>query len=110
MQAQRVLVLLFLCSSFISLQKNPTKKFENKQLEIQYTTQRFGTKTTISGQIWDKTVNPKIPFEGMNILLKGHKVGTVSAPVGNFKLEVEIASGVLAMSFVGFKKVELNFP
>lgn len=49
------------------------------------------------------------PLSGMNIILAGTTVGTVSNENGEYKLEVSSNSGTLVFSFVGFKTESLRF-
>lgn len=102
-------LLIILASIFSFDQTKLDKVLENDQLLINYSVTKEKEKALIIGEIWDKTQNPKIPFEGMNIVLKDHPVGTVSNKMGKFKLEVKVKSGTIHMSFVGYKSVELKF-
>ncbi|MCG8385015.1 MAG: carboxypeptidase-like regulatory domain-containing protein, partial [Cytophagales bacterium] len=63
--------------------------------------------TTISGKIFDEASNE--PLAGVNIVVKGKVVGTISDAEGNFNLSVDQAPPLtLVFSFIGFEVQELE--
>ncbi len=48
------------------------------------------------------------PLQGVSILLKGSKTGTVTDASGNYIIRVPEGSGTLVFSFVGFNTKEVN--
>jgi TonB-dependent starch-binding outer membrane protein SusC len=48
------------------------------------------------------------PLSGVNVLLKGTSVGTVTDNEGNFKLNAPTPSAVFVFSFIGFKTQEVT--
>jgi TonB-linked SusC/RagA family outer membrane protein len=63
---------------------------------------------TVTGTITDKTTGELLP--GVNIVVDGTTIGTVSDMDGNYSLEVPDKNSVLVFSFIGyvFEKVELK--
>ncbi|MDZ4711761.1 MAG: carboxypeptidase-like regulatory domain-containing protein [bacterium] len=93
----------------LTLQDNFDKKFENEQITVKYAISKKGKRTVLTGRIFDRKTNPAVPFEGMNIVLKDHPLGTVSNKNGYFTFEVPVNSGILQCSFIGFKSFEIKF-
>ncbi|MEM1405221.1 MAG: TonB-dependent receptor [Bacteroidota bacterium] len=63
--------------------------------------------TTISGSVIDESYND--PLAGVNIVVKGKVVGTISDPEGNFSLSVDQAPPLtLVFSFIGFETQEIE--
>ena len=63
--------------------------------------------TTISGNVIDESYND--PLAGVNIVVKGKVVGTISDPDGNFSLTVDQAPPLtLVFSFIGFETQEIE--
>lgn len=60
----------------------------------------------ISGQVIDGSM--KEPLIGVNIVLKGTSIGTVTDIDGNYSLEIEGDQGVLVFSYVSMKTLEEN--
>jgi len=63
-------------------------------------------KSYMIGKVVDKEGNP---IQGMNIVLAGTRSGTVSNEDGNYRLQVNVTSGKLLFSFVGFDNEALSF-
>lgn len=63
----------------------------------------FAQKRTISGTVTDKDL--KEPLIGVNVLLKGTTVGTVTDFDGNYTIDVE-GDGTLVFSYVSMKTIE----
>ena len=59
---------------------------------------------TISGTVIDKDLNE--PLIGVNVLLKGTTIGTVTDFDGKYSLEVPDDNGTLVFSYVSMKTVE----
>ncbi|MBA4056333.1 MAG: hypothetical protein C0490_16580, partial [Marivirga sp.] len=57
----------------------------------------------VSGKVND---SENKPLPGINIIVKGTSVGTVTNPEGHFKIVVPYGSHVLVYSFIGYKPVE----
>ena len=55
--------------------------------------------TTISGLITDAESGEPLP--GVNIILKGTAIGTVSQLDGTYQMEIDAADGILVFSFIG---------
>ncbi|MEM7107030.1 MAG: TonB-dependent receptor [Bacteroidota bacterium] len=63
--------------------------------------------TTISGKVIDEAYND--PLAGVNIIVKGKVVGTISDPDGNFQLNVDQPPPfTLVFSFIGFETQEIE--
>jgi TonB-linked SusC/RagA family outer membrane protein len=60
---------------------------------------------TVSGRV--TSADDGNGFPGVNILVKGTTVGTVTDSEGNYSVEVPSAEGVLVFSSIGYKTVEL---
>ncbi|WP_010134988.1 SusC/RagA family TonB-linked outer membrane protein [Ochrovirga pacifica] len=82
---------VFSLSTFLTFAKNKPK-IQNE------------AKTTITGTVSDKTG----PLLGVNILVKGTSIGTLTDFDGNYSIEVENASSAtLVFSYVGYKSKEI---
>ncbi len=67
----------------------------------------YGQTTTISGKVIDAATND--PLVGVNVLVKGTVLGTISDPNGNFNLNVNQAPPLtLQISIVGYVTQELE--
>ncbi len=67
----------------------------------------YAQRTTISGKVLDDGSNE--PLAGVNIVVKGKVVGTISDADGNFDLSVDQAPPItLVLSFIGFETQELE--
>lgn len=65
--------------------------------------------TTVSGKVYDASANN--PMAGVNIIVKGKVVGTITDGNGDFQLTVDEEPPItLAFSFIGFetKEIEIN--
>jgi TonB-linked SusC/RagA family outer membrane protein len=60
----------------------------------------------IKGRVTDKANNEGLP--GVNVVIKGTSVGTVTDEKGNYALEVAGNSSVLVFSFVGYLSQEIE--
>ncbi|HEY6900391.1 MAG TPA: SusC/RagA family TonB-linked outer membrane protein, partial [Puia sp.] len=60
--------------------------------------------TLISGKVVSETGTPVV---GASVQLKGTKLGTATNPDGTFELQTETAGGVLVVSSVGYKSIEV---
>src|SRR5882724_7425351 len=60
---------------------------------------------TLTGVVKDANTNELIP--GVNILVKGTTVGTISDASGAFSIEVASENDVLVFSFIGYKNSEV---
>jgi hypothetical protein len=60
---------------------------------------------TISGKV--TSAEDGTPIPGVNVILKGTVMGTVTDFDGNFKLEVPSAEGILVFRFIGLKTQEI---
>src|SRR5690606_10949651 len=83
-QSVLAICLFFLCLSI--LVKNPAQAFQARQ--------------QVTGQVVDATTQETLP--GVNILVQGTTIGTVTDMDGNFALEVPGPESVLVFSFVGY--------
>lgn len=66
-----------------------------------YDSKAFG----VSGKVTEKTTGGGIP--GVNILLKGANIGTVTDEHGGFRIEVPSTDGVLVFSYIGYVTQEV---
>lgn len=66
-----------------------------------YDSKAFG----ISGKVSEKTTGSGIP--GVNILLKGANIGTVTDEHGGYRIEVPSTDGVLVFSYIGYVTQEV---
>ena len=64
----------------------------------------YAQNLTISGTVTDK--DTKEPLIGVNVLLKGTTIGTVTDFDGKYTLEVDNSKGTLQFSYVSMKTVE----
>lgn len=62
---------------------------------------------TISGTIIDEQINQPLP--GANIVVKGTTNGVSTDFDGNFSIEVDQASGILVVSYIGYIRKEVPF-
>jgi TonB-linked SusC/RagA family outer membrane protein len=60
----------------------------------------------VSGQVVDEK---NIAIPGANVILDGTSIGTITNVDGIFKLELTKQSGILTVSFIGFKLKKVNF-
>ncbi len=60
--------------------------------------------TTVNGTVTDQEDNASLP--GVNVLVKGSNVGTVTDIEGNYSLTVPAGSGTLTFSSVGYQTME----
>ncbi|WP_244818797.1 SusC/RagA family TonB-linked outer membrane protein [Dyadobacter pollutisoli] len=67
----------------------------------EYDTKAFG----ITGKVTDKANGNGIP--GVNILLKGANIGTVSDVDGAYKIDVPTTEGILVFSYIGYVTQEV---
>ncbi len=61
----------------------------------------------LEGRLFDAISGKPVP--NASILLKGNQEGSASSADGSFKLQTSQKSGVLEISHVSYKKVEINF-
>src|SRR5690349_16004647 len=59
----------------------------------------------VSGRVTDENGQG---FPGVNIIVKGTSVGTVSDPDGKYQLDVPDGSNTLVFSFVGYAQQEIT--
>ncbi len=64
------------------------------------------SQTKLTGKVSDKANEPLI---GASVFVKGTSTGTVTDLNGNFSLETDMASGMLVISFIGYKSLEESF-
>ena len=60
---------------------------------------------TITGNVSDETGQP---LPGVNVIVEGTTVGTVSTPDGTFSLDVPAKAGTLLVSFIGYKTQKID--
>ncbi|MBN1183894.1 MAG: SusC/RagA family TonB-linked outer membrane protein, partial [Bacteroidales bacterium] len=60
--------------------------------------------TKITGTVFD--ANSKTTLPGVNVLIKGTNIGTITNMDGKFFIEVEASNAVLVFSFMGYQSVE----
>ncbi|MCG8697269.1 MAG: carboxypeptidase-like regulatory domain-containing protein, partial [Bacteroidales bacterium] len=65
----------------------------------------YAQQQTISGKITDAEGNP---LPGVNIVIKGTSIGTITDMNGAFSLQSEQAEAVLVVSYVGFLTEEIE--
>jgi len=63
----------------------------------------FSQHVKISGEVSDNTQNP---IGGVNIIVKGTAIGTVSDQNGKFDILVPPGREILLFNFIGFKSLE----
>ncbi len=61
---------------------------------------------TLTGTIHD---NESSPLPGVNVVVKGSSNGATTNFDGKFSIDVNVPSGILEISYVGFQKTILNF-
>lgn len=61
---------------------------------------------TVSGKVTSVDDGSVIP--GVNVILKGSTIGTVTDFDGNYKIEIPSNDGVLTFRFIGLRTVEMN--
>jgi len=61
----------------------------------------------VSGTVTDKT---GAPFAGVNIVVKGTSLGTLTDPSGRYSINVPPTATILVFSFVGFATQEIAVP
>jgi hypothetical protein len=61
---------------------------------------------TVSGKVTSGEDGTTMP--GVNVVLKGTTIGTVTDAEGNYKLNVPAAGGTLIFSFIGAKTTEIE--
>lgn len=66
----------------------------------------FAQKSTISGVVTSSEDN--LPVPGVNILIKGTLIGTITDFDGKFQLELQTPGDILVFSFIGFAKEEVK--
>ncbi|UZR94552.1 SusC/RagA family TonB-linked outer membrane protein [Chondrinema litorale] len=66
----------------------------------------FAQDRTITGSI--KSASDESPLPGVNIIVKGTTVGTISDFDGNFRLTVPQGGSVLLFTYIGFKTQEVE--
>lgn len=67
----------------------------------------FAQSTSVSGTVTDAAY--KDPLAGVNIVVKGKVIGTISDPNGNYQLKVDMAPPFsLQFSFIGFETKEVE--
>ncbi|MBT28194.1 MAG: SusC/RagA family TonB-linked outer membrane protein [Thalassobius sp.] len=66
----------------------------------------FAQDRTITGSI--KSATDESPLPGVNIIVKGTTVGTISDLDGNFRLTVPQSGSVLLFTYIGFKTQEVE--
>lgn len=64
----------------------------------------YAQKLTVSGTVTDK--DTKEPLIGVNVLLKGTTIGTITDFDGNYTLEVDDSKGTLQFSYVSMQTVD----
>ena len=62
---------------------------------------------TLTGTVIDSEMDGPLP--GANVILKGTNVGTTTDFNGEFSLDVNVASGTVEISFVGYEKKDIEF-
>ncbi|MEL7004356.1 MAG: carboxypeptidase-like regulatory domain-containing protein, partial [Bacteroidota bacterium] len=67
----------------------------------------FAQGTSVSGQVTDATTGE--PLAGVNIVVKGKVIGTISGADGNYSLNIDQAPPLtLSFSFIGFETQEIE--
>lgn len=61
---------------------------------------------TITGKVTDLSTDEGLP--GVNVLVKGANIGTVSDVDGNYRIEVPSTNAVLVFSSIGYESVEVT--
>ena len=64
----------------------------------------YAQNLTVSGTVTDK--DTKEPLIGVNVLLKGTTIGTVTDFDGKYTLEVDDSKGTLQFSYISMKTVD----
>ncbi|MDF9795422.1 TonB-linked SusC/RagA family outer membrane protein [Catalinimonas alkaloidigena] len=67
--------------------------------------QGYGQERTVSGKILDENEDP---LPGVNVVVKGTTIGTISDIEGNYSLSVGSNDAILEFSFLGFKNQEIQ--
>lgn len=84
----------------IHISKKSTKVKDEQSLEI------FIQNVTITGQVTSSEDGTSLP--GVNVIVKGTSVGTITDVDGNYKLDVPDENSVLVFSSVGYVSEEVN--
>ncbi|MDR6240907.1 SusC/RagA family TonB-linked outer membrane protein [Aureibacter tunicatorum] len=74
---------------------------------IAFTSHASAQSRVITGQVIDANSNEPLP--GVNVILKGTTVGTVTDIEGNYSLSLDVAEGTLVFSFIGLTTQEVKF-
>jgi TonB-linked SusC/RagA family outer membrane protein len=90
-----VFILVLNCSAAHAYSFTSLIISANKEVTIQ---------KTIKGKIVDEN---RVPIPGANVLIKGTKTGVQTDVDGNFSIEVQTASTVLVISFIGMEDQEV---
>jgi hypothetical protein len=59
----------------------------------------------VTGRVYDK--GTKEPLPGATLMIKGTSIGTVTDPSGLYSLSIPQNGGILVVSYIGYKKLEL---
>jgi TonB family protein len=78
----------------------------DKQINLIFFNLSKNGKSSLEGIVQDKAGNPLI---GASLILAGTNTGTTTDQNGNFTLEVQEATGELAVSYVGYETRKLRF-
>lgn len=89
-----ILWLLFLCPGHVV--SNDIESLSNAETKPPIKI----TGTVISAE-------DKLPIPGVNVMIKGSNIGTITDIDGNYNLEVSSPDAVLVFSFVGYKPIEI---
>lgn len=83
---------------YVLLKKETGNSTENKEIK----NQQF----TVEGIVYDEDMQT---MPGASVLIKGTSVATLTDFEGRFQLSSELGSGVLTVSFIGYKTKEVDF-
>lgn len=107
---KRFALIIFLFQSF-SLSAQTDKAFmheyKKRNCALAYSYIQKGDSLLIYGHVEDRRTSG--PVVGMNIVVMGFPIGTVSDPGGNFKLLLPRQQGTLIFDKTGFGSFEFPF-
>lgn len=99
----RTLGLCLLCLFFFEMTHSPAVMAQSNRISGNTSPSQ---KRTVKGTVTDKIT--KEPIVGASVWLKETSIGRSTDPNGNFSIDIPGQGGVLAVSFIGYKTVELE--
>ena len=107
---QSIIIVLFLvCSSTSLAQKNESdmQYFTKGKCELHYAFMNRNDSSFIYGHVKERRTDRAVI--GINIIVMGFPIGTVSDSDGNFRLFLPVRQGTLLFDKTGFTRFEFPF-